>query len=273
MQMPKVLLISSTVASSRVGASAAGFCLERLGIETITLPTTLMGRHPGWGDPGGGAVSTQRLQDMWVAISKQNLNFDAVLTGYMGETGHIDLCSDIIADLKSRHSDIEIWVDPVMGDHGQLYISEDRANALRDKLIPLADCITPNLWELSWLTGKPLKTPDAIRHAIEPFEKALITSVPDGEKIGAVWSSKTANLMCSHQRFENVPHGGGDSLSAILLAHHLWGREERMALMRALGSIFDIMKAAQEMNATELPLIRCQDALIRPNRLDVSDYA
>ncbi len=273
MHMPKVLLISSTVASSRVGASAAGFCLQRLGIETITLPTTLMGRHPGWGEPGGGAVPTKHLQDMWSAIEKQNLNFDAVLTGYMGEIGHIDLCADIIAYIKSRQSDIDIWVDPVMGDHGKLYISEDRAKAIRDKLVPLADCITPNLWELSWLTDKLLETPDAIRRAIEPFGKALITSVPDGDKIGAVWSSKTANLICSHPRFDKVPHGGGDSLSAILLAHHLRGRDERMALMRALGTIFDVMKTTQEINAKELPLIRCQDALIRPNRLDVRDYA
>jgi len=272
MPTPKVLLISSTVATSRVGASAAGFCLQRLGIETVILPTTLMGRHPGWGKPGGGAVATERLRDMWQAIREQGLVFDAVLTGYMGEQGHIDLCTEIIQDIRTTNPNVKIWVDPVMGDHGSLYIPEARALAIRDQLVSLADCITPNLWELSWLMQKTLETASEIRVAASNFGTALITSVPDGKKIGAVWQSSDTALICSHDKFESVPHGGGDSLGAILLAHHLRAQDDRTALKMALGSIFDIMMAANAVDAGELPLVRCQSALTDPKPLDVRDY-
>lgn len=272
MLAPKVLLISSTVATSRVGASAAGFCLQRLGVETVVLPATLMGRHPGWGNPGGGAVETARLRDMWAAIREQGLVFDAVLTGYMGERGHIDLAAEIIADVRAANPNARIWVDPVMGDHGSLYIPEERAAAIRDTLVPLADCITPNLWELSWLSDQTLDTPTAIRTTSANYGTILVTSVLDGDKIGAVWESDTAALICSHDKFDSVPHGGGDSLGAILLAHHLRGLDEHTALMTAVGSIFDIMQAANDMDAGELPLVRCQASLISPKPLDVRNY-
>jgi len=72
-RIPKTLILSSTVASSRVGASAASFCLQRLGIETVVLPTTVMGRHPGWGKPGGAAVQAEILNDVWAGVKAQGI--------------------------------------------------------------------------------------------------------------------------------------------------------------------------------------------------------
>lgn len=231
-----------------------------------------MGRHPGWGKPGGGPVAAKRLAEMWDAISEQGLVFDAVLTGYMGERDHIDLSARIIQSIRTSNPKAKIWVDPVMGDHGSLYIPEARANAIRDQLVPLADCITPNLWELSWLAGQALTSPSAIRKSTAAYGAVLVTSVPDGDKIGAAWTSGQNSLICSHDKFASVPHGGGDSLAAILLAHHLRGNDEATALKTALGSIFDIMKAANAVDAGELPLIRCQAALTTPKPLDVRRY-
>jgi len=66
--MKTALILSSNVAASQVGATASAFCLRRMGINTIVLPTTVLGRHPGWGDPGGKAVPATQLRDMWRAI-------------------------------------------------------------------------------------------------------------------------------------------------------------------------------------------------------------
>ena len=41
----------------------------------------------------------------------------------------------------------------VMGDHGRLYVAEDVANAIATHLVPRATCLTPNGFELAWLTG------------------------------------------------------------------------------------------------------------------------
>lgn len=245
--IPKVLILSSTVASSRVGASAASFCLQRLGVETVVLPTTLMGRHPGWGRPGGGATNAAMLRDIWTGVAAQKIKFDAVLTGYMGEAAHIDLGVEIIDDVKSRNPEALITVDPVMGDHGQLYIPDDRATAIIERLLPKADFITPNLWELGYIKTRKTALPDR-----------LITSVLDGEKIGAVWQSQTERWQVSHAKFETVPHGGGDSLAAIFLGRLLLGETHANALAKSVAAVFELMRAADALDAGELPLVRMQ---------------
>lgn len=245
--IPKTLVISSTVASSRVGASAASFCLQRLGIETVILPTTLMGRHPGWGTPGGGAVDPAQLRDIWNAVKAQDLHFDAVLTGYMGNIDHVELAAEIIDHIRRRNPDAMIAVDPVMGDHGRLYIPEDRANAVIEQLIPLADFITPNLWELGYIEERAKTLPPR-----------LITSFPDGDQIGAKWEDQTAALQVSHPKFDSVPHGGGDSLAALFLGRRLLGQSPQEALATSVSSVYEIMRAADALDVGELPLVRMQ---------------
>lgn len=274
--MKTVLIISSFVSASLVGATASAFCLRRLGIEAIILPTTLMGRHPGWGDPGGGATQIEQLEAMWQAIEAQNIKFDAILTGYMGDLSHISLAEKIIYSAKLSNPDTIIMVDPVMGDHGSLYIPQDRAKHIAKQLVPLADIITPNMWELSYLTGHLQTEPSDYKALIKQAHKmaphVLITSVPHGDDIGAllietITQEKASCHRVSHMHFETVPHGGGDALAATYLAHILKGSTYVSAMEHAVASIFNIMMAANQLDAGELPLIREQDALIKATPL------
>jgi len=255
---PKTLILSSTTASSYVGATAASFCLQRLGIETVVLPTTLMGRHPGWGAAGGGAVKADLLRDVWTGVKAQDLHFDAVLTGYMGETDHIDLGAEIIAHVRSTNPSALIAIDPVMGDHGRLYICETRASKLIHELIPLADFITPNLWELGY-----------INQHLDLIPNCLITSAPDEDKIGAIWQDQTHKYQVSHAKFETVPHGGGDSLAALFLGQRLRGETPDIALAKSVASVFEIMRGANRLKTGELPLIEMQGFINEPTPLDI----
>jgi len=283
-----VLIISSFVAASHIGATASAFCLRRLGHEAVILPTTLMGRHPGWGEPGGGAVETDHLKDMWGAIKAQNIKFDAVLTGYMGQTGHIALAGDIIRHVTSVNPKAYILVDPVMGDfhkdntdaqnQGQLYIPQDRAKAICDQLIPLADIITPNLWELGYITQQSLKdAQDALRAARTLRRAAIITSVPcetsqTKKEIGALFfDGHSAAIQSHHRKFAAVPHGGGDSLAGLYLGHYLHGDTPQMAMRKSVSTLFQIMSVAHGLHKDgmgELPLIQTQDFIMNPTPLD-----
>ncbi len=273
--MKTVLVISSFVASSRVGAGAAAFCLRRLGLDAVILPTTLMGRHPGWGTPGGGAVSVEHMEAMWSAIRDQGLVFDGILTGYMGEEPHITLAAKIIAETRLNNADSLVLVDPVMGDHGSLYIPEHRAQAVINTLLPLADIITPNLWELSYLSGQNSLTEQDIVSFCQTLQShSIITSVPDGDHIGAIWVDHSASSQgmiagqISHRRFERTPHGGGDCLAALVMAHRLAGDNLALSTQKSVASIFEIMKTAHQNmlkgeDDGELPLVEAQNALIQ----------
>lgn len=268
--MKTALVISSFVAASRVGATASAFCLRRLGIETLVLPTTVLGRHPGWGEPGGEALSAIHLRDMWAAIKKQTLTIDAVMTGYLAADAHVALATEIISDVKTTNPEALILVDPVMGDNGRLYLPENRAQAIKTNLLPLADIITPNAWELSWLTDQPTQTRDAALKAVSHIPCAsLVTSVEHNGRIGALYADKTSQLYVSHKKFETVPHGGGDALAASFLAHRLAEKSVTESMSRSVAAIFEILSAAVKSDAGELPLIREQDALISAAPLDV----
>ena len=269
--MKTVLLISSFVASSQVGASASAFCLRRLGHEVIILPTTLFGRHPGWGPPGGDRVSPDILRTMWDAVQAQGIKFDAVMSGYMAARDHIDLTAAIIKSVKAGNPDVTVLIDPVKGDDGRLYIPEHRAAAMKDKLTPLADILTPNLYELGYMAGRDLSdVAEIVRAARHIGNDVLVTSVPYGDEIGALWVGETVSYV-GHERFGRIPNGGGDSLAACFLAGRLQGLTPQAAQQFAVSSIFDILSKAQKDNLPELPLTLCQNSLTEPHLLPIKD--
>ncbi len=273
--MKTALIISSFVGASHVGASASAFCLRRLGVETCVLPTTLFGRHPGWGDPGGAITDPERLRDMWAGIHAQGIAFDAVMTGYLGDIDHVILAADIILSIKEQNPQADILIDPVMGDHGRLYIAPETAQAIKEHLLPLAHVTTPNLWELSYLADvKPDNMQSIARCAADTLPcDSLITSVPIGDKIGALWIDSAQSVYVAHQRFDRVPHGGGDIMAATLLAHRLNGDGPKQAMARAAASTFAIIKVAKSDKDNrfrgELPLINQQDSLLTSTPLPV----
>ncbi len=272
--MKTALIISSQVAASRVGASASAFCLQRLGVNTIVLPTTLLGRHPGWGAPGGGAVDPDRLRDMWDAIAAQGITIDGVMTGYMADAGHIDLAADIIKTLRAANPNLTVLVDPVMGDHGKLYVPEPIARGIIETLIPLADYDTPNLWELGYMTKQPTDRPDRIIAAARKLTaRTLVTSVPAGNKIGAMLCTPDGAYQVSHPKFIQTPHGGGDSLAGTFLGRLLTGHAPQDSLALSTASIFEILRMAETTGDAELPLVRGQDALIGAAGLAVTRLA
>ena len=167
-----------------------------------------------------------------------------------------------------------ILIDPVKGDHGRLYIPEHRARAMAERLVPQADILTPNLYELEVLAGRSLKTHADIIHAARYISSdVLVTSVPKDGQIGAVWVNPTAAAYVGHESFESVPNGGGDSLAALFLAQRLLGTSPREAQQRAVSSLFGILSAARHGHYKELPLTQYQDKLTQPDLLNIQDVS
>jgi len=269
--MKRVLVISSQVAASSVGANNSAFCLRRLGVETVILPTTLYGRHPGWGSPGGQVMPTQIMLEMWSGIKAQNLEFDAVLSGYMSSIETVNLTSEIINNIKTKNPKTTIIVDPVMGDHGKLYVPIPVAQAILRNLISHADIITPNVWEFSYLMQREMPDLQHLRAALMDYGGcALVTSVEHEGRIGALSYHPKGRTYIGHDKFDHVPNGGGDALAGIFLAHLLRGRSEEAAAQIAVSSIFEIMKESVSVKSAEFPLTEHQALLEELPLLDMN---
>ncbi len=261
--MNRVLVISSLVAASSVGANNSAFCLRRLGMETVILPTVILGRHPGWGTPGGSATPSALLSDIWDGINAQNLKFDAVLTGYIGTPENLDLTEQIIRQIKQKNPNVKVIVDPVMGDHGKLYVPVDVGEGIISRLVPYADIITPNVWEFSHLMRSDITGLDELGDALRDYGGcALITSVIDGDRIGGLSYHPEGLSYIGHEKFASVPHGGGDAIAGSLLGHILLGDSEEVAAQKAVSSVFRIMRLAVENGLEEFPLTEGQNELV-----------
>jgi pyridoxine kinase len=219
--MGRVLSISSQTVFGPVGNSAAVPALQAEGHEVMQIPTVLLSNHPGHGEPSGQATSATLMEDMLNALNGINAfdDLNAVMTGYFTSAAQVNVVAKQIATLKVRHEALHILVDPVIGDHGALYVVQDVAEAIRDQLMPLATMTTPNLFELTWLTG--LHTVDVAVDKLGVAE-TLVTSVPQGSDV-------LATILClggkqkthSMPRQKNVPHGTGDFLAGCYLAQRL----------------------------------------------------
>lgn len=266
--MPAILSLSSQVAYGHVGHSAAVFVWQRLGLEAITLPTVMLSNRPGYPHIAGLRVPPETLNGMLEALraNGQLEGIDAVFTGYMPSAEHAALAGEWIGKLKTRNPGLLYACDPILGDepHG-LYIAEDAAVSVRDALVPLADIVTPNCFELSWLTGTAVKTSaEAARAAGRLAGAVLATSVPGAsgaELVNLVHVQGSAWLAAVARR-PAVAHGSGDLFAALFLAHFLRLRSLPDALALATAGLEAVIGASE--GCDELRLIECQESWITP---------
>lgn len=271
--MAHVLILSSHVAASRVGGRVAVSALEARGIDTVFCPSVLLGRHPGHGAPGGGAVPAEQFGSMLEGVAAHGLfgRFDAVLTGYFASVAQVEIAAAAIGEIRTASPGVLIVVDPIIGDDGTLYVGEDIAAAIRDVLVPLADIITPNAFELGWLAGLEIITPDdfiAAAGRLSPV--TFMTSARFGERFGTAYHAHGEAALASHAELEGLPNGTGDFLTAELVAELVTGTAPGTAFETAVRNTLDVALKARDGAALELPDIAARRQPHHPDaRIDL----
>jgi pyridoxine kinase len=262
--MPLALIMSSHVAGSRVGGSAQALALSQFKIDPVVVPTVLYGRHPGWGAPGGAQAPLEVFEGMLDGIEANGLfgMADVVITGYFASAAQVRAAARAIDAVKGapRAEDAKrpiIIVDPTMGDSGKgLYVPQEVAQAIVQELIPRADIVAPNAWELERLTGAETRNPlDAMKAGRLLGKPCLVSSVVRGQEIGVVYTDKTQAWLAAHARAAVAPRGSGDLLTALFAAALIEGQPVSYALARAVGGVAETIAAAQIWQAPELPLV------------------
>ena len=182
--MRQVLCISSSVAFGTVGLAASVPALQAAGFTCLQLPTIILSNHPGLGKPAGVRLPATEIAAMLAVLEQQQVlaSCTGVLTGYFASADQVEAAATVIAHMRQQQPGLFVLVDPVLGDGDQLYVAGDVAVAVRDKLVPLASCTTPNRFELGWLTGRDISSQvEAIAAARTlPCAETLATSIAGG---------------------------------------------------------------------------------------------
>lgn len=236
----RILILSSWVGHGHVGLCAAVPVLQALGHSVSQLPTTILSNHPGWPHVAGAPVPVVQLEAMTGALCRNGWlsGIDAVLTGYFPTPEHVEFAAGLLDGLPGCRA----VVDPVLGDDPKgLYVPLSVAEAIRDRLVPRAHVLTPNAFELAWLTGQPCGTLDeaktAARSLAERGREVVVTSPPVGpDETGLMHVRSDSTDLWRRPRLKGVPHGVGDTLSALLASD--------VAVSQALGHLDALIRAS-----------------------------
>ena len=273
--MPTVLSVQSWVACGNVGNTAALFPLQRLGCETWSLNTVAFSNHTGYGKWRGAAVPASEIAALFEGIAELGVlpRCDAVLSGYLceAETGPVLL--DIVTRVKQANPRALFACDPVMGDVGPgWYVRAGVPEFYRDHALAVADIVTPNRFELEWLTGSGVSNLAEAAAAAAMLRRrgpgiVLVTSLelaaervavvaagPDG-----VWAVETPPLPIEAT-------GCGDAVAALFLGWLLKGKPLPEALSATIAAIYGVIEATMRSPNGELALVAAQDELNSPSR-------
>ena len=272
----KVLSIQSAVAYGHVGNSAAVFPLQRIGVEVLPVYTVNFSNHTGYGAWRGPLIAPDDVAEVLRGIEDRGVfpQIDAVLSGYQGGVGIGDVIVDAVGRVKAANPAAIYACDPVMGNaKSGCFVAPEIPVLLRERVVPVADLITPNQFELGFLTDtEPLSLDDTLRsvdraRTMGP-STVLVTSVerPDREE-GTVemlvvddagaWIVQTPLLPMK-------ANGSGDVTAALFTAHYVETGDAGTALARTASSVFDLLENTLASGERELQLVESQEAYAHP---------
>ena len=256
-QMAAILSISSQVVRGHVGKNSALVPgLAALGHEVWPLPTIVLSNHPGHGASEGRVIEGREIDTMVEALEEHGWLCECagVMSGYFRNAEQVAAASRAVNAVKRANPKALYCCDPVLGDDpGGLYVPQEVAVAVRDQLVPQADLVTPNRFELEWLAGTGAGgRGEAIAAArLLRAPSVMATSVNDHVARANVLVSANTAAACPFQPLDVVPHGVGDLFAGLAFASLLDGRSGAEALSLAtarIGHVIAMSKGRDELD-------------------------
>ena len=277
--MRPILSIQSHVVYGHVGNDAAAFPLQRLGREVWPLMSVQFSSHTGYPGWRGRAFDAAMIDECVAGLAAIGAlsQCAGLLTGYLGRAEVGEAALRALAAVRGANPDAAWCCDPVIGDVGRgLYVAAEVADFFRDRAAPAATILTPNAFELEWLTGLPSRTLAEARAAIGGLrgrgpEIVAVTSLrlddtPEdaidviaGDSEG-LWRARTPKLPIA-------VNGAGDLFAALFFHYRLESGSTPAALSRAVSSTFGVVAATLAAGRRELAIVAAQEEFLRPTQV------
>jgi pyridoxine kinase len=278
-----ILSIQSHVAYGHVGNDAAVFTLQRMGVEVWPIHTVQFSNHTGYGDWKGHVFDAGMIGEVVAGIAQRGVlgECDGVLSGYMGSVDIGAAILDAVADVKRANPNARYCCDPVIGDVGRgVFVRDGIPDFMKTSALPAADVITPNQFELDYLSARASTTLREARDAVKALHDlgpraVLVTSLhvdetPD-DAIDMLAADASGCFVVRTPRLPLMVNGAGDAIAALFFAHYLRNGQIGEALSQSASSIFGVLAKTSAAKAREIQLVSAQDEIVKPSRIFEAD--
>lgn len=276
--MKNIISIQSHVVFGHAGNSSAVFPLQRMGFEVWPIHTVQFSNHTqyaeGWTGQAFSAAHISQLVDGIAAID-QLKNCDALISGYQGSAEQCLATFDAATRLKQANPQALYICDPVMGDPQKgCIVADGVSEALCQKLLPMADVIVPNQFELSQFVEMDIETLDdaieACQHALAKGPKLVLVKhlhCLSEQQFSMMLASRKGCFLLQrpHLDFAQAPVGVGDLITATFSGALLQGLAPVAAFEHCHNAVYGVLKTTQQSQQWELQTVAAQQQFITPS--------
>lgn len=272
-----VLSIQSHVAYGHVGNAAATFSMQRLGVEVWPIHTVQFSNHTGYGAWKGRVFDGPSIEELLDGIQDRGVlpTCDGIVSGYMGSADIGNAILAAVRRVRAVNGKALYCCDPVIGDVGRgVFVRPGIPEFMKQQAVPMADIVTPNHFELEYLSGitanslPSLKQAVAAVHALGPrvvLVTSVVTTETPGEALDLVASDSKRLWRVRTPKLPINVNGAGDAVAALFLVHYLKTGSAAQALGSATASVYGLLKRTSDAKSREILLIAAQDELVRPS--------
>ena len=257
----KIAAINDLSGYGRCALTVAIPVISHMRLQCCPVPTSILSNHTGYSEYFFDDYS-DRLPAYIAMWKKLDLHFDGIMSGFLGSKEQIGIVEDFIRDF--RREDTVVVVDPVMGDHGDVYQTYTPGMcAGTARLAEQADVITPNLTEAALLLGVPYHDlPAGEAGCREIVERLSLDGRRSVVLTGASGAPDLTGAMCLDARTGHVEavqtrrvpqefHGTGDVFASVLTGALVRGK----SLTDAAREAVEFVRACAERTAqVQLPM-------------------
>ena len=255
---PCVLTIAGSDSGGGAGIQADLKAFHSVGVHGTCVITALTAQNLR----GVDAVQVATPEIITAQLYAVFAEFDirAIKIGMLADTP----TANTVATFLEGQADVPVVLDPVMvATSGARLLQPETLSVLRERLLPRATLITPNLPEAELLLGNSITTQDdmtrAARQLLDLGARAVLLKgghLPGSDAITDIMATPSSVSVFTHERLPFEAHGTGCTLASAIAAYLALGNDLSQSVHSGIEFVHAALKDSYRISETPVRILR-----------------